>query len=57
MIKFTYQERKRLSLPFEYSERGAKAGIRTIGIGPLFGLSDIRQRGFYGWTSFKIFNR
>ena len=27
-------------------ERGAKAGIRTIGIGPLFGLSDIRQEAF-----------
>ncbi len=28
-------------------ERGAKAGIRSIGIGPLFGLDDIRKEAFF----------
>lgn len=27
-------------------ERGAKAGLRTVGMGPLFGLSEIREEAF-----------
>lgn len=34
-------------------ERGAKAGMRTIGIGPLFGLSEIKKEAFFAGLHLK----
>lgn len=34
-------------------ERGAKAGLRTIGIGPLFGLSEIKKEAFFAGLHLK----
>lgn len=34
-------------------ERGAAAGLRTVGIGPLFGLSDIKKEAFFAGLHLK----
>lgn len=41
-----YGKKKNYQFRLGTPERAAKAGLRTIGIGALFGLSDIRKEAF-----------
>lgn len=43
-----YGKKKNYQFRLGTPERAAKAGLRTIGIGALFGLSDIRKEAFAG---------